>query len=211
MVSLAFHNYLHTLHDLILCRLFCQTLPTVPLLDPLGSWLPECCNSWVYSWCTCCVTLSRVKWKIATSYLLLALFALFVWLFCPIVYYPLPAPVSLRLYNTFCHSIDQLLGRFLSVVDCSVLNYSKVPILWSILSRVIISRSPVCLLRRQGEEEGDALGSVLGRWLGKVKNSWSAQPILRCNSWKSRGPNKCIAMWVCFYIIRLCYFQIGIS
>lgn len=118
------------------------------------------------------VCLSQVKRKIATSYLLLVLFALFVRLFSLVLYYPLTAPVLLHLYGTCHHSTDHLLCRFLRVIDCSVFNYSTVAILW-----VFSLESSLAVVHCEfygggGDEEGcvcDAFGSILGRSLGKVK------------------------------------------
>lgn len=41
VVSLAFHKSICTPCGVTLCGLFSQTLPTVPLLGPMGSWLPD--------------------------------------------------------------------------------------------------------------------------------------------------------------------------
>lgn len=130
-----------------------------------------------------------MKEKIAASYLLLVLFAVFVWLF-PLALYFLLLCLSLctvPVVTTFTSADPR---AWLAVLSLTIAKSPFCEVFPLVSSLAVV----LCVYYGDGgEEEGcecDALGSILG--LSKGKNRQCAQPILRCNSRKSRGPNKLI-------------------
>lgn len=120
-----------------------------------------------------------MKEKIAALYLLLVLFAVFVWLFSLVLCYQLLClsicTVPVVTAPIFADSRAWLTVLSLTVAKCL---FRGVFPLVSPLAVVL------CVYYGDGgEEEGcecDALGSILG--LGKGQSRQCAQPILRCNS-----------------------------